>query len=81
LPCGIRFDPHAALLAHHVALLVELAEDGGSGETLRFQQEPQLDAVRGQAVEEAGGILAGFGVEAGSAVLLDGARIGVGTST
>ncbi len=71
------FDAHAALFAHHFALLIELAENG-IVEALRFQQEPQLQPVAREIVEIFRGVLAGSGVQSDAAVFLDELRIGIG---
>ncbi len=79
----VGFGAHAALFAHHVALFIELAEYR-LGEALGFQQEPELDAVGGEAVEILGGIDAGFRVHAHAAVFVDdlgncvGDHVGIG---
>jgi hypothetical protein len=67
-PCGL--DSHAAFLAHDVALLVKLTVDRKT-ETRGLQQEPQLHAVGGQAVEVVGRVLPRTGVEPHAAALLD----------
>ena len=71
------FGTHAALFAHDVAFLVELAEDRAA-KPLRLQQEPEFGAVRRKAVEIAGGIFAGTGVEADAPLLLDQPRKRIG---
>ena len=72
-----RFDAHAALFAHHVALFIKLAENR-IVEALGFQQKPQLQPVAREVVEVIRGILAGAGVQSDAAVFLDELRIGVG---
>ena len=73
------FDAHAALLQHHVALFVELAEHGMQ-EALRLQQKPQLGAVGGQVVEILGRVELGAGVETYAAILFDDGRIQIGNN-
>ncbi len=71
-----RFDAHAVLFQHHLALFVELAEHRPQ-EALRFHQEPKLRPVGRQAVVILGGIERSAGVHARAPVGFDDAEIHV----
>ena len=71
---GTRFHAHPVFFQNHIALFIELPEDRMQ-KALRFQKKPQLDPVGRQAVVVFGRIVVGPCIHAGTAVLLDQARI------
>ncbi len=67
---GVALRAHPALFHHHVALFVELTQNR-LVVALRFQEEPQLGGVRGEAEEILGQVGRSGGVEAAPAGGLD----------
>ena len=70
---------HPVLFAHHVPLLIKLTENR-IVEALRFQQEPEFQAIAGEVVKVFSGVLARAGVQTRAAVFLDDLCVSIGNN-